>query len=87
MSNEYKDWLHDEEHDKKLHNKVLRRRLDQLVPTPLEQLIEDLDKIEIVSEGTLTSWDGMQTCPDCEGGLNAQGKHLDCRTCNNTGLV
>ncbi len=25
-------------------------------------------------------------CEDCKGELNDQGKHVDCRTCNNTGI-
>lgn len=26
-------------------------------------------------------------CPDCNGGVNAEGKPLDCRTCNQTGVI
>ncbi len=25
-------------------------------------------------------------CEDCKGALNDQGKHVDCRTCDNTGI-
>ena len=66
MSNEYKDWLHDEEQEKKMK-----------------------DKKETITVHKPASQDPTITpnCPDCKGGLNAQGKHLDCRTCNNTGVV
>jgi len=50
------------------------KKLENLKPkTEKEKFFEDHDIIDI--------------CPRCKGGFNSLDKHLDCRECNNTGLV
>jgi len=38
------------------------------------------DKVDVII------MDEADVCPDCHGGFNSLGNHLDCRTCNSTGV-
>lgn len=49
-----------------------------LNPTEDTKLVGKMVDIIIVDEADV--------CNDCHGGYNSLGIHLDCRTCNNTGI-
>ena len=46
------------------------------------------DKVEdvIMKDCPVIPSKSENTCDDCQGRLNDQGKHIDCRSCQGTGV-
>ena len=95
MSNEYLDWRRDMDNDEEEAYKI-NKEIDMKDenyrpprkthnPNALDQSDSYLE--DVVNNSLPKKPTGKDTCPDCKGGLNAEGKHLDCRTCNHTGIV
>ena len=51
--------------------------------TLMRKSVTTLHKAGVVLEDTHGE---TMYCDDCQGRLNDQGKHIDCRTCNSTGI-
>ena len=97
--NEYTDWRQmmddDEEEAYKINEGAnMKDEITDPYGSKFEKMIEG-KKLDIkpteepksISKYIEKEADLTEACPDCKGGLNAEGKHLDCRTCSSTGIA